>query len=92
MTRMSPLRRRMIEDMTVPPHGNGPTAPRLLGVSRPRRRCPQLRNTRILASISMAGILPASRIDGILQRDNCTCVIQHPSPDLARNGQLTPRA
>src|ERR1700730_12452408 len=35
--------------MTIQHHGNGQNAPRLLGVSRPRRLRPQLRNTQILA-------------------------------------------
>ena len=34
--------------MTIQHHGNGQKAPRLLGVSRPRRRRPQPRNTQIL--------------------------------------------
>jgi hypothetical protein len=35
--------------MTIQHHGIGQNAPRLLGVSRPHRLRPQLRNTQILA-------------------------------------------
>jgi hypothetical protein len=35
--------------MPIQPHGNGQNAPRLLGISRPRRLRPQLQNTQIFA-------------------------------------------
>jgi hypothetical protein len=41
--------RRQQPRKTIQHHRNGQNAPRLLGVSRPRRRRPQLRNTQILA-------------------------------------------
>ena len=54
--------------MTIQHHGNGQNAPRLLGVSRPRRLRPQLRNTQILGAISIADMLPAPRINDVLHR------------------------
>jgi len=54
--------------MTIQHHGNGQNAPRLLGVSRPRRlrrNCEILRSWR---SISIADMLPAPRINDVLHR------------------------
>jgi len=54
--------------MTIQHHGNGQNPPRLLGVSRPRRLRPQLRNTQSWRAISIADMLPAPRINDVLHR------------------------
>ena len=60
--------RRHPPRMPIQHHGNGQNAPRLLGVSRPRRR---RRNWEILKPwgvISIADMLPAPRINDMLHR------------------------